>query len=70
VTDRIFLRLGPNGALGADELQWILYRARGQVPRAVFPGAGAASGAGMPARRRSSPRSARAGRRAARRWTL
>jgi hypothetical protein len=32
VTDRIFLRLGINGALGADELQWILYRAQGQVP--------------------------------------
>ena len=27
-TDRIFLRLGSNGALGADDLQWILY-----VPR-------------------------------------
>jgi len=32
VSDRIFLRLGVNGALGADELQWILYRAQGQVP--------------------------------------
>jgi hypothetical protein len=26
--DRIFLRLGPNGALGAGEHQWILYRAK------------------------------------------
>ena len=26
-TDRVFLRLGPNRALGADEHQWILYRA-------------------------------------------
>jgi hypothetical protein len=26
--ERLFLRLGPNGALGADDLQWILY-----VPR-------------------------------------
>jgi hypothetical protein len=24
-TDRVFLRLGPNGALGADKHQWILY---------------------------------------------
>ena len=24
--NRIFLRLGPNGALGADEVQWVLYR--------------------------------------------
>jgi len=28
VTDRIFLRLGVDGALGADELQWILFRAK------------------------------------------
>jgi hypothetical protein len=26
VSDRVFLRLGPNGALGADDRQWILYR--------------------------------------------
>jgi hypothetical protein len=32
VTDRIFLRLGINGALRADSLQWILYRAMRQVP--------------------------------------
>ena len=25
--DRVFLGLGPNGALGAEEHQWILYRA-------------------------------------------
>ena len=30
-TDRVFLRLGPNGALGADEHQWILYRAGNAV---------------------------------------
>ena len=24
--NRIFLRLGSNGALGADEVQWVLYR--------------------------------------------
>jgi hypothetical protein len=29
--DRVFLRLGPNGALGADEHQWILYRAGNAV---------------------------------------
>ena len=30
-TDRVFLRLGPNGTLGADEHQWILYRAGNAV---------------------------------------
>ena len=30
-TDRVFLRLGPNGALGADEHQWILYRSGNAV---------------------------------------
>ena len=30
-TERVFLRLGPNGALGADEHQWILYRAGNAV---------------------------------------
>jgi hypothetical protein len=34
MSDRIFLRLGVNGALGADELQWILYRAQRQGPLA------------------------------------
>ena len=29
--DRVFLRLGPNGVLGADEHQWILYRAGNAV---------------------------------------
>ena len=32
MSDRIFLRLGVNGALGADELQWILYRTRLKEP--------------------------------------
>jgi hypothetical protein len=32
VSDRIFLRLGVNGALGADEPQWILYRTRLKEP--------------------------------------
>ena len=30
-TDRVFLRLGPNGADGADEHQWILYRSGNAV---------------------------------------
>jgi hypothetical protein len=30
-TDREFLRLGPNGALGANEHQWILYRSGNAV---------------------------------------
>ena len=30
-TDRVFLHLGPNGALGADEHQRILYRAGNAV---------------------------------------
>ena len=30
-TDRVSLRIGPNGALGADEHQWILYRAGNAV---------------------------------------
>ena len=30
-TGRVFLRLGPNGALGADEHQWILYRSGNAV---------------------------------------
>src|SRR5215472_9175538 len=29
--DRVFLRLGPNGVLGADEHQWILYRSGNAV---------------------------------------
>ncbi|MCQ4188583.1 hypothetical protein [Methylocystis suflitae] len=32
---RIFLRLGPNGALGADNLQWIIYRAVSEQPPAL-----------------------------------
>jgi hypothetical protein len=32
MSDRIFLRLGENGALGADDLQWILYRSRRTMP--------------------------------------
>ena len=32
MSDRIFLRLGVHGALGADELQWILYRTRLKEP--------------------------------------
>ncbi|MGC1864396.1 MAG: hypothetical protein WA733_25570 [Methylocystis sp.] len=32
MADRIFLRLGPNGALGADALQWIVYVPRRDEP--------------------------------------
>jgi hypothetical protein len=32
VTDRIFLRLSKKYALGADDLQWIVYRSRCKVP--------------------------------------
>jgi hypothetical protein len=30
--DGVFIRLGPNGALGADEHQWILYRSDMRSP--------------------------------------
>jgi len=37
--ERIFLRLGDSGALGADGLQWILYRrASRKIPRAPWQG--------------------------------
>ena len=32
MTDRIFLRLSAKFALGADELQWIVYQSRHKVP--------------------------------------
>jgi hypothetical protein len=32
MADRIFLRLSEKYALGADELQWIVYRSRRKVP--------------------------------------
>jgi hypothetical protein len=32
MSDRIFLRLNENFAVGADELQWILYRRHAAVP--------------------------------------
>jgi hypothetical protein len=32
MADRIFLRLGPNGALGADALQWNVYVPRRDEP--------------------------------------
>jgi hypothetical protein len=31
VRERIFLRLGENGALGADDHQWVLYRGESPV---------------------------------------
>jgi hypothetical protein len=33
--DSIFLRLDPKFALGADELQWIVYRSRRKAPSPV-----------------------------------
>ncbi len=35
MTDRIFLRLSDKYALGADELQWIVYRSRRKVPSPI-----------------------------------
>lgn len=32
MTDRIFLRLDDRHAIGADDLQWVLYRAKRPVP--------------------------------------
>jgi hypothetical protein len=32
MTDSIFLRLSEKTALGADDLQWIVYRSRQKVP--------------------------------------
>jgi hypothetical protein len=32
MSDRIFLRLSEKYALGADDLQWIVYRSRRKVP--------------------------------------
>jgi hypothetical protein len=32
MSDRIFLRLSDKYALGADDLQWIVYRSRSKVP--------------------------------------
>jgi hypothetical protein len=35
MTDRIFLRLDDKHALGADELQWILYRSNRKIPSPI-----------------------------------
>ena len=35
MSDKIFLRLGPRVALGADDLQWILFKARKASPRPI-----------------------------------
>jgi hypothetical protein len=49
-TDRVFLRLGPNGALGADEHQWILYRSGNSSTRrsSSWPDASGRRGSSCP----------------------